>query len=241
MIATVLAACATPPARSAISTESIERPAPREALPIGSAPSRDEVVATAMRYVELAWVAEASHAHHGDDARGTWVDTPDEGFTASGWRVGANVGMPYAWGGLDSPESFAEKLGYGGFFAGYVPKDRSAKASARAAGIDCSGLVARAWRLVPKRSTSELSEVTRRLAGVERLRPGDVLNKAFAHVQIFVAFADDARTRVRVVEAGAWDKRAWKVVVSEYDVDALVSQGFVPLRDARRALEDDER
>jgi len=40
-------------------------------------------------------------------------------------------------------------------------------------------------------------------------------------VLLFVTFTDATRTRAQVIEAGAWDGRAWKVVESEYALEAL--------------------
>ncbi len=45
--------------------------------------------------------------------------------------------------------------------------------------------------------------------------------RRLAHVLLFVTFTDATRTRAQVIEAGAWDGRAWKVVESEYALEAL--------------------
>jgi hypothetical protein len=54
------------------------------------------------------------------------------------------------------------------------------------------------------------------------------------HVLLFEGFADPERSRAKVIEAGSWRGGAWRVVESEYAVDALERFGFVPLRDERR-------
>ena len=90
-------------------------------------------------------------------------------------------------------------------------------------GVDCSGLVSRSWRLPRKVSTRELAAMSVKLADARDLLPGDVLNKSNGHVLLFVTFTDATRTRARVIEAGAWDGRAWRVVESEYALEALAA------------------
>jgi hypothetical protein len=231
VIALVLVGCSAAP-----------RPPPRlayakiETKPdakIDAAPSREEVVAYARRYVDLVWVAREDHAFHGVDADGIPVDTPNDGFVKDGWKVGENRGVPYAWGVYDSPEDFARKVEEGRR-AGHVPKSRASKRSAETAGIDCSGLLSKSWQLSRTYSTGQLPEITKRLSSFDELLPGDAIDKPNAHVMVFVSFVTADKKRVHVIEGGAWDGRAYRAVESDYDVERLERDGFVPLRDARR-------
>jgi hypothetical protein len=237
LIAASLVACATacgsaaPPAASPAAVTPPAATAPPRADGLRS---REEVVTFAQRYVDLVWVAREEHAFHDLDGHGTRVDTPDESFVRDGWKAGPNTGMPYAWGGSDTPEDFARKIA-DGVHAGHVPRSRSAPGSEETAGIDCSGLVARSWGLPRTYATAELPSISMRLTSFDDLLPGDVINKPKAHVMIFVRFAAADRQRVHVIEGGAWDGRAWRVVESEYDVARLEQDGFFPLRDARRS------
>src|SRR6188474_3128043 len=87
----------------------------REPPPL-SIVTRAQAMATAERYVQHSWTASAANVFHGVDDKGIRVDTPDAGFLpvnarAGWWRSDApNVGMPYMWGGFDTPESFDEGL-----------------------------------------------------------------------------------------------------------------------------------
>jgi hypothetical protein len=201
-------------------------------------PSRDEVVAYARRYVDAKWLARADNVFHGEDPDGVRLDTPDVGQVAGGWSVGENTGVAYQWGGFDTPETFARKVSLG-WPAGHAELTRTSPASQRAAGIDCSGLVARSWGLARKVSTRELPALTLVLPGYSRLCPGDILNKVNAHVLLFEGFADPEQSRAKVIEAGSRRGGAWRVVESEYAVDSLERFGFVPLRDKRRPASED--
>jgi hypothetical protein len=229
-IAFTALACSSPGARVVRIARSEPAPAPPREPP----PNREAVVAYARRYVELRWEARPEHAFHGVlEKEGMRVDTPDHPSVLGGWSVGDNVGVPYSWGGFDTPEDFARKIDEGRP-AGYVERNRQARGSAYVAGIDCSGLVSRSWGLPRNFSTRELPSVTTRLGAMSELQPGDILNKENGHVLLFVEFGDAGHTLLRVVEAGAWDGRDWKTVESEYAADRLVHDGFVPLRDSRR-------
>ena len=201
-------------------------------------PSRDEVVAYARRYVDAKWLARTENVFHGEDPDGVRLDTPDVGQVAGGWSVGENTGIAYQWGGFDTPETFARKVSLG-WPAGHAERTRTSPASKHAAGIDCSGLVARSWGLARKVSTRELPALTSVLPGYSHLCPGDILNKVNAHVLLFAGFADPEHSRARVIEAGSWRGGQWRVVESEYTVDALERFGFVPLRDRRRLASED--
>ena len=196
-------------------------------------PPRETVIAYAHRYVELQWVARPQHIFHGFDHAGVRIDTADNGYVHDGWKIGNNIGVPYSWGGFDTPEDFLRKLN-DGWLAGNVPRGRDARASSYSTGIDCSGLVSRSWGLPRPYSTRELPAISVKLETFSALEPGDILNKSNGHVLLFEGFGDSTRSRVKVIEAGAWDGGPSKVVESEYSLEQLQHDGFVPLRDRRR-------
>lgn len=197
------------------------------------APSRESVVAYARRYVALEWTASTENVFHGTAPDGVPIDTPDEPYVRGGWRLGPNVGVAYSWGGFDTPEDFLRKIARGRP-AGHAARNRASRATWYAAGVDCSGLVSRAWGFTHKRGTREFERMTIRLSHADELLPGDIMNKESGHVLLFLGFSDDSRIAGKFIEAGAWDGRAWRVVESEYAFAKLEENGFVPLRDARR-------
>lgn len=200
---------------------------------------RAEVIATAQAYCEHRWRASASNIKHGLDGRGIRVDTPDRDFrpedgTRPGWWLPGewNRGLPYQWGGFDTPQEFDRKVSRG-LAAGdvYTPAKRAGldhAVSFEAAGIDCSGLVSRCWRLPRSVSTRELPQFCQRLSSYEDLLPGDILNTTNAHVVIFAGWADAAHTQVRVYEAGCHPD--WKVLRRRIRRDFLNEKGYVPYR-----------
>ncbi|MBB5038518.1 NlpC/P60 family protein [Prosthecobacter dejongeii] len=200
---------------------------------------RAEVMATAQAYAEHRWRANAENIRHGLDGRGIRVDTPDRDFqpkdgTRPGWWLPGqwNQGMPYQWGGFDTPPEFDRKVRRG-LAAGdvYTPAKRAGldhAVSLEAAGIDCSGLVSRCWRLPRSVSTRELPQFCQRLSSYEDLRPGDILNTTNAHVVIFAGWGDAAHTQVRVYEAGCHPD--WKVLKRRIRRDFLNVKGYIPYR-----------
>jgi hypothetical protein len=200
---------------------------------------RAEVMAIAEAYTQHRWRAAEANIRHGNDARGIRVDTPDIGYqpadgTRAGWWIPGrwNVGMPYQWGGFDTLETFDQKVGRG-LAAGdiYTPVKRAgldAAVSQEAAGIDCSGLVSRCWRLDRPYSTRELPSLCIRLGSHHDLRPGDILNTHNAHVLIFAGWGNPARTRVNVYEAGCHP--TWKVYRRQVRMEFLQEKGYQAYR-----------
>jgi hypothetical protein len=80
-----------------------------------SSVTRHEALAIAEQYVVHEWTPSETNAFHGVDLEGIRVDTPDAFFQSSserGWWMAnqRNVGMPYKWGGFDTPEEFDRGL-----------------------------------------------------------------------------------------------------------------------------------
>lgn len=130
---------------------------------------RDAVLARAKTYAEHGWTMEAANASA--DCSSSY---------ASDYEPGQHVGVPYAWGGYDTPEDLDKRLeeGLGAGSHGWHG------VLSCVTGIDCSGFVSRVWQLDRKHSTSTMSEVSEEIT-LEALQPGDALNKAGRHVVLF--------------------------------------------------------
>lgn len=190
-----------------------------------------EALAIAESYVAHEWTPSDANIFHGPDADGIHVDTLDASFQPNGkeergWWIPArqNIGIPYKWGGFDTPDEFDRGL-RAGQYAGdaYSAEKRrllDAAVSAHAVGVDCSGFVSRCWRLPRSYSTRELPELCRPVRDLADLRAGDIFNRHNAHVRLFAGWADSARTRVRVYEAKA------RVQMSEIALQSIIAEGY---------------
>lgn len=151
----------------------------------------EDSIRIAKSYADLQWQPEARHIRHGLDSSGIPVQTPDT--TLSGelsgrgyWKPGETAtGMPYKWGGFDTPQSFLRGIAKGKK-AGDVATDEkialnNAAISRESVGVDCSGFLSRCWKLTEHISTPDLPEISYRIAwqdarmGDMLLRPGHVL------------------------------------------------------------------
>lgn len=197
---------------------------------------REQAVATAYSYTRVCWMPEERHVRHGVDSHGIMVHTPDEGLRDHGdgkgwWRPGREAfGMPYQWGGFDTPESFLEKIALGKS-AGDIAdaaKRRSGDAgtSLESCGIDCSGLVSRSWSLSRPYSTRELPQICDPLDSWDELKAGDILLSS-KHVVLFVKWKQPGK-EFAAYEAGP--RPAWKVSACGLDVAKLRREGYAPWR-----------
>jgi hypothetical protein len=203
----------------------------RDASP--SRVTRKGAIATAEEYVRLEWNASEANILHGHAKRGIRVDTPDEGYRPANSRPGwwkvdsSNIGMPYKWGGFDTPESFLAGLRRGRAAGDVytVEKRRLLEAgvSEEAVGIDCSGLISRCWRLPKAYSTRTLQTLCDPIA-IADLRPGDILNTNNSHVLLFAGWVKQDRERLRAYEAGS--PPTWKVLLNEMGTKWLLDQGY---------------
>jgi hypothetical protein len=198
--------------------------------------TRDEAVATAYRYTRVEWMPEPRHVRHGPDSQGIPVHTPDRTIAKFGdrrgwWRPGVPaVGMPYQWGGFDTPESFLQKLvaGKKAGDAGDAAKRKlgDAGTSAESCGIDCSGFISRCWNLKRPYSTRELHQICDRLESWEDLRPGDILLN-HRHVVLFVRWNIPGK-EISAYEAGPYP--VWKVSACGLSTAKLRKEGYEPWR-----------
>jgi hypothetical protein len=202
-----------------------------------TAVTRDEVIATAYRYTQVVWMPEDRHLRHGPDEEGIEVHTPDVSLARHGhargwWKPGVEAkGMPYQWGGFDTPESFLLAIA-SGKKAGDIAspaKRRSGDAgvSGGSCGIDCSGFVSRCWNLRRPYSTRELPAICERLPDWNSLLPGDILLND-RHVVIFKEWADPWRSHLVAYEAGPYP--VWRVSSTGLNVRRLLDQGYAPWR-----------
>src|SRR5262245_58797475 len=187
---------------------------------------RAAILAVARSYVAHQWRASEANVFHGLDAEGVRVDTPDGGYVKDGWRPDGslNTGVPYQWGGFSSLAEFDDGV-RAGQFAGHAPADERSGASYRAVGVDCSGLVSRAWDLPYKRSTATLPALCYGLASWDELLPGDIADHPNHHVMLFVEFVASDRKTLRVIEADIPAVHETTVTVEE-----LEKVGYRPMR-----------
>ena len=196
--------------------------------------TRAEAKAIAESYVAHEWTAAAGNVFHGMDAEGIRVDTPDVSFQPKegehGWWLagGKNVGLPYKWGGFDTPEEFDRGLSEGRFAGDIYSAEKRRllddAVSKHTVGIDCSGYVSRCWKLPRSYSTRELPGLCEPVSELARLRPGDIFNIHNKHVRLFAGWVDAERTRVRVYEAGV------RVGMNEYSVQTMLGEGYTAWR-----------
>lgn len=225
-LALFLVSCSTPP-RGQVDCS----PAPTV--------SRTEALAIARTYLVHEWLPSAANVRHGDDSNGIRVDTPDIGFKPGngirpGWWLPGkpNSGVPYQWGGFDTPGEFDTKVA-SGFAAGdvYTPEKRAgleSVVSTEACGIDCSGFISRCWRLPRTYSTRELPSLCVPLADISLMEPGDILNKTNEHVLLFAGWADAAKSRYFAYETGS--PPTWKVLYHPIPVAYTAELGYLPFR-----------
>ena len=208
------------------------------AEPPPSSITRAQTIATAERYLTLTWKPTEKNILHGNDVNGLRVDTPDTTWQpATGnpgwWKPGAkNTGMPYKWGGFDTPESFIV-----GVRAGQPAGDTYTAAKRRlleaatskiAVGIDCSGLVSRCWNLPHPFSTRSITRFCIPVPDLRDLRPGDIFNTNNAHVLLFAGWAKPDRSRLLAYETGA--PPVMKVLLNDMGTEWLLAKGYTAWR-----------
>jgi hypothetical protein len=208
---------------------------------ITPAPSvtRAETIAIAQRYATLVWQPETHHVFHGLDRNQIRVDTPDIGHQPTdgsipGWWIPGrpNVGMPYQWGGFDTPDSFLRGLAQGRFAGDLYTSEKRRMlydaVSDQCVGIDCSGFISRCWRLDRPYSTRDLPAICDPLPDFTHLRQGDIANKSNHHVLLFDHWTNPRKTHFMAYETGS--PPTWKVERHIISVAYIKNQGFQPYR-----------
>jgi CSLREA domain-containing protein len=226
--------------------------------------SRIEIISIAEEYALHQWdgtVENILHAPYDDDAdryingvpielnllAQVPIDTPDgltspnqnyEGY--SGWWLASeNTGIPYGWGGFDSIGNFDTKIS-NGFPAGNI-NTTSNSGGFYTTGVDCEGLIERAWGFSTRYGMSQAQTVSRPVQAVD-LRAGDVLMSLASsgslnssHIILFKSFENfngedivlytgsngTAATKINTIEASY---TAGKVVEKVYYITGLVSE-----------------
>lgn len=198
-----------------------------------------EAMAIAQGCASHPWRPFATNILHGKDAAGILVNTPDIGHDPAqerrGWWIPGQVneGIPYKWGGFDSPESFDTAVTRG-LAAGDIssPEKRradNAGVSRQAAGLDCSGFVSKCLKLPRAWDTSQLPSICRPLADASELQPGDLLNIPRRHVLLCAGWADAVRKWIYFYETGGAPDY-WKPGLKQAPLDSLLALGYQPLR-----------
>lgn len=198
--------------------------------------TRTQALHTAWTYTQVEWVPENRHIYHGRDTDGIEVQTPDDSLTSHGfsngwWKVGQKAkGMPYQWGGFDTPQTFADSLARGEYAGDisttYKRKHGDAVVSKHATGIDCSGFVSRCWNLPRPVSTRQLPSLCDRLASWDDLKPGDILLND-RHVVLFAGWQNRGKI-ILAYESGPFP--VWRVNAAAIPVAKLLKEGYAPLR-----------
>lgn len=197
--------------------------------------TRTQAVASAYAYTQVCWTPTAANVLHGTDRDGMLVHTPDFGLFRHNhingwWKPGEmQYGMPYQWGGFDTPSTFLSKI-HSGWAAGDIATANKraqgdAAVSRRAAGVDCSGFVSRCWRLSRPYSTAQLPEISYPIAWSD-LKPGDILLTQ-GHVLLFSHWAVPG-SQILAYEAGPFPR--WKVSANRMSTSHLIGQQYQPRR-----------
>lgn len=110
----------------------------------------------------------------------------------------SQTGVPYSWGGKGSLAAIEDDLRQGKL-AGNICTHAVLSDTT---GIDCSGLVSRVWG-VGVHGTATLHRVSEPLAGIDRLRWGDVFNKPGSHVRLYTGqeLTTSEGMRIRIIES----------------------------------------
>jgi len=206
--------------------------------PPPSTVTRKEAIAMAERYLMLTWTPTGKNILHGNDANGIRVETPDTTYQPPtgnpGWWQpgGKNTGMPYKWGGFDTPESFLAGVRAarpaGDTYTAEKRRLLDAATSKVAVGIDCSGLVSRCWKLPHAFSTRTITRFCDPVKDLGDLRPGDIFNTNNAHVLLFAGWAKPDRSRLLAYETGA--PPVMKVLLDDMGTEWLLAKGYKPWR-----------
>ena len=198
--------------------------------------SRAEVLGIAKTYAEHSWTATLQNVRHGANANGVDVQTPDcplDQLVPGKWQIGSNnMGLPYKWGGFDTPESFDAGLAAGkaagDVYSSTKRRLGNSAVSVEAVGIDCSGFISRCWKLSTKYGTATLPGFCSELKSTDDLQPGDVMDSPNGHVVLFVRWLNGSKSRALFYEAEAQPQP--KVVLSEHSLLWLRLCGARPFR-----------
>ncbi len=199
--------------------------------------TREQTLAIASAYQRLQWSPTEANVLHGRDADGIRVDTPDESLGKFGhkngwWKPDHQMqGMPYKWGGFDTPREFLLGVKQGmaaGDIATYEKRRLDEAAVSRhVAGIDCSGFISRCWRLNRQYSTDEFHQICTPLRSAKELKAGDIM-LGKGHVLMFSRWDSMRLDHLIVYEATRVP--TWRVNRGSISLERLKKNGYRPWR-----------
>jgi len=209
-----------PPAPVTPAAPAPAAPAPAPVTNAANAPlTRAQVMQTADELSRYTWVCKEANRHAACVRSATYE---------SDWQPNQQVaGMPYHWGGADSPDQFERKL-RAGLGAG---SHKRHGVNGCTAGMDCSGFVAYCWghKTGHDFSTTTFDGLGTRLTGnvYRDLKPGDALNKPGTHIVLFAGYRPDGGPIVYEASGAAGrvirnDRVTWSRLA-----------GYVPVRSNR--------
>lgn len=202
--------------------------------------TRQEATHIAFQYASLKWHPKAVNCLHGPDSKGITVHTPDSqtpwyGRARASWTPNEPAtGMPYQWGGFDTPASFLRKINKG-YKAGDVGSTTKRSlgdngTSSEACGIDCSGFVSRCWKLRRPYSTKQLPQICTRLKAWDQLKPGDI---ALNHQHVILFHRWEQRDELTFIGYDAGPTPVWSVHACGIPISVLNRDGYAPWRYSR--------
>ncbi len=167
--------------------DGVEQPEQSPTLPLSpqTCRSREAIIAVASEYLNNSTYLDAYHISDNAACSGRvkprYLGSP-----------GVYNCVPYAWNLWETVEQFNGFMsgGYNGYFAGNISETYLSCAR----GIDCSGLVSRAWGLSSHYGTCSLETISSELPNRYMLQPGDIMNRydwPDRHAIIFHNFSGD--------------------------------------------------
>ena len=120
------------------------------------------------------------------NATHAWTMTSDNVYAScssgysSSYSAGTYFGLPYDWGGHNTPEDFDDAL-LDGDGAGSHSWHGVLSCTV---GLDCSGFISRTWETGTKYGTATLYQVTSEIS-LSSLERGDAVNKSGSHVVLW--------------------------------------------------------
>lgn len=179
----------------------------------GFAITRQQIYSNAYAYVNQSWTMAEANRFDGANActDSNRIRTP---FPVSSTPV---RGVAYCWGGGHSVRDFLDGIagtGYAGNNCTSSDNPAYLNFISGTYGVDCSGLVTRAWgRNEPHLGTRQLPGVSRAIPEIAAARRGDIFNKDGLHTAILVSFQSNGLPLIIESSSTGWNvaqrSRTW--------------------------------